>query len=135
MVGLKKSRSDAQKAYEEAKRRVAAAIRNEQFALDLRGLKNLECVPPLDELTTVTDIYLSGTRVSDLTPLRNLTKVWKLDLRRTPVSDLSPLTNLTTLSTLDLEKTQVSDLSPIAKLSLTTLNISGSLGSGLITSS
>jgi Leucine-rich repeat (LRR) protein len=82
---------------------------------------------PLLELPGLTSLNLSGTPVWDLQPLARLTELRWLSLRMTNVIDLSPLAHLKHLRFLALEGIQCADLRPLAGLTqLTTLLLSGS---------
>jgi len=59
-------------------------------------------------------LYLSNTRVSDISPLATCVNLISLDLDSTPVSDISPLATCVKLTTLCLSNTPVSDVSPLA---------------------
>ena len=54
-------------------------------------------------------LWLSGTKVSDLTPLKELKGLEHLYLSDTAVSDLTPIKDLTGLQWLDLSGTAVSN--------------------------
>ena len=86
----------------------------------------------LQVLDVPVSLYLSRTRVSDLTPLVGLTALQTLDLSGTRVSDFAPLEGLTALQTLDLGGTRVSDLAPLKGLTaLQTLYLSSTRVSDL----
>ncbi|MFR0575353.1 leucine-rich repeat domain-containing protein, partial [Bifidobacterium boum] len=67
------------------------------------------------KLTGLRALYLKNTRVSDISPLAKLKRLYYLDLSNTKVS-LSAVSKLSSLGALDLSNTQVSDVSPLAKL-------------------
>ena len=71
---------------------------------------------PIQGLTQLTELDLSGNDVSDLSPLVDLTQLTSLRLYNNPLSDISPIVGLTRLMHLELAKTDVSDLSPLARL-------------------
>ena len=83
--------------------------------LDLGGT-DVSDLAPLAGLTGLQWLGLDGTGVSDLAPLAGLTGLETLFLNGTDVSDLAPLAGLTGLETLDLGGTGVSDLAPLAGL-------------------
>ena len=66
----------------------------------------------------MTELYLGGTAVSDVSPLAALTQLTELYLDGTAVSDVSPLAPLTQLEQLYLNYTDVSDVSPLLGLNL-----------------
>ena len=57
-------------------------------------------------------LSLSFAPLSDLSPLKNMTSLTQLDIPNTQVSDLSPLVNLT-LAQLNCTRTKVSDIRPV----------------------
>jgi hypothetical protein len=144
--------SDA--AYAAAKRKIARAKASGAAILELNN-QNLKAIPPeisglssllnlslgstqvsdltpLAALTALQTLFLWGTQVSDLAPLAALTALQNLHLMGTQVSDLTPLSALSALQTLDLGGTQVSDLTPLSALSaLQTLNLGGTQVSDL----
>ena len=76
-------------------------------------------------LRGVTELSLSGTRVTDLSPLRGLVNLEKLYLYDTPVRNLSPLAGLANLLELYLTLSSVSDVSALRTLTkLETLDLS-----------
>jgi len=95
----------------------------------LTPVRNFDFISELDGLT---ELYLTGTSISDLGPLAGLSALRHLALDGTNVSDLAPLARLTALEHLDLADTQISDLKPIAKLNkLQRLGLNGSMVSDL----
>jgi len=62
-----------------------------------------------EEFAKLTELDLSGLKISDLEPLRVLANLRGLDLSGTQVSDLEPLRGLGTLTLLCLVDTQVSN--------------------------
>jgi hypothetical protein len=88
------------------------------------SLTAAEEIAPLEELSSLKALDLSGTQVSDVTPLASLSGLQTLDLSMTQVSDVRPLASFSALQTLDLSRTQVSDVTPLASLSaLQTLDL------------
>lgn len=85
----------------------------------------LSDVSALADLTKLTSLYLSDTRISDLSALSGLSGLTRLNLKQTPVFDLSALSGLSGLTELDLSQTRVFDLSVLSGLSrLTSLKLS-----------
>jgi internalin A len=81
---------------------------------------------PLQGLTALTNLNLSGNQIIDLSPLQGLTALTNLELEGNQIIDLSPLQGLTALTNLELERNQIIDLSPLQGLTaLTNLNLSG----------
>lgn len=70
----------------------------------------------VDRTSETLKLYLSGTKVSDISALANLTNLQVLDLTGTLVSDISVLENLTNLQKLYLSNTRVFDISSLEKL-------------------
>jgi len=83
--------------------------------LDLSG-KKITDLNTLQILINLQILYLHNTQVTDLTSLQNLTNLQSLHLDNIQVTDLSPLQNLTNLSTLDLTATLVTDFTPLRNL-------------------
>ena len=76
----------------------------------------------LEDLTTLTTLYLAGASISDISFLENLTTLETLYLTANSISDISSLKNLTALTELSLGENSVSDISALADLTnLTTL--------------
>jgi uncharacterized protein YecT (DUF1311 family) len=57
---------------------------------------------PLSNLTELTHLWLSASKVKDLTPLAGLKKLQFLDVRTSKVTDISPIMDLPTLTEVDL---------------------------------
>ena len=83
--------------------------------LDLSGT-NVSNVSPLSGLTALTSLRLYNTPLSDVSPLTGLPQLRDLNLSNTPISDVSPLTGLAQLTYLNLSNTPISDVSPLAGL-------------------
>ena len=69
----------------------------------------------LKGLTSLSALYLSSNKITDVTSLGGLTKLSSLYLDHNQISDLSVLTKVTKLSSLDLKDNKISDLSPLGK--------------------
>lgn len=102
--------------FEEARLRIREAAYTQSDALDLSDLRIATLPEELAGLTELQKLWLSGTRVSNITPLAGLTALQELHVDYTQVSDIAPLAGLTTLRTLGLDNTRVSDLSPLSEL-------------------
>ena len=112
--------------------------------LDLSGaITDLAPLAGLVGFASLSELYLDGNGVADLSPLANLTQIEILDLnfnaiadlapliglrrlrvfsaRGNEIEDLAPLASLTSLNHLDLTDNSISDLSPLASLNLITL--------------
>jgi Leucine-rich repeat (LRR) protein len=89
-----------QKAETEPQDAIATAQTSDASDLTLSGddFSDLTVLPPdICTLTTLTDLSLSGTQVSDISALSGLTGLMELTLTGTPVNDLSPILPLTQL--------------------------------------
>ncbi|MFZ4521444.1 MAG: leucine-rich repeat domain-containing protein [Bacteroidales bacterium] len=90
---------------------------------DNKAIVNLE---PLNKLSDLKEVNISGTGITDLMPMRNLNKLEILDISNTGVSTLEPLHYCIHINQLRLKGTPVSDLSVVPSFqSLSTLDISG----------
>lgn len=78
--------------------------------------KHVEDISFIADLPAIQDLKLRGTNVSDLAPLECLTHLERLDISGTPVQDLSAIRNLKKLKGLMLEFTKISDLTPLEQL-------------------
>lgn len=76
----------------------------------------LRDLAPLQALTNLHSLDLSGTQIADLVPLQALTNLQWLRLDNTQVADLAPLQALTNLQILRLRGTRVIDFTPLAGL-------------------
>lgn len=94
-------------------------------SVDVSGIKTITTLDPLNELSELQTLNISGTNVGDLTPLRNSNKLKVLKASNTRIDDLSPLKYDIMLEDLDIAHTDVSNLSVLEILSkLEKLNIS-----------
>ena len=111
--------TDAEKAYKAALQKIGRVRRAGGTALDLSGesFSVLDTVPlQIAQLRGLTQLDLSGTKVSDVSPLTTLTALTGLFLSKTRVRDLSPLSTLTNITALCLGHTLVTDLTAIASM-------------------
>lgn len=93
-----------EKAYAEAERRIAAALRENKTELDLQ-LRHLRQLPPsIARCTALTVLLLAGTQVADLTPIADCTALRQLSLSRTQIADLTPIAGCTALTDLWLDE-------------------------------
>ena len=121
----KAQREPQDAAYVRAQDAIATARTSDASDLTLSGddFSDLTELPPdIGTLTTLTDLSLSGTQVSDISALSGLTGLMGLSLSRTPVSDISALSGLTGLTVLYLSDTQVSDISALSGLTILILS-------------
>ena len=92
--------------------------------VDLSGRKSIIDISPLNKLSELVEVNISGTGVFDLMPLRNMNKLEVLDISNTKVSSLEPLRYCILINQLRMRGTPVTDLSVIAAFqSLTLLDI------------
>jgi hypothetical protein len=83
-------------------------------------------ISPLVNLTSLTELYLFGNDIANLSPIKNLTSLEVLIIFSNNITDISPLEKLTSLTWIDLESNNITDISPLSKLSnLTYLNLRG----------
>jgi Leucine-rich repeat (LRR) protein len=94
--------------------------------VDLSGNTAIQNLEPLNKLSDLKQVNVSGTGVSDLMPLRNLNKLEILDISNTGISKLDPLRYCILINQLRIKGTPISDLSVVpAFQTLSTLDISG----------
>ena len=72
---------------------------------------------PVDQMTDLRSLNISGTMISDLFPVRNLTKLVSLAISGTKVSDLAPIRYNTRIRELYLDSSKVVSLAPIIDFS------------------
>ena len=93
---------------------------------DLNRNRSIASLEPLNKLSNLRELNISGTPVSDLMPLRNLNKLEILDISGTNVISLEPLRYCLRISQLTMKGAPVADLSVVSTFkNLTTLDISG----------
>ncbi|MDR1642189.1 MAG: leucine-rich repeat domain-containing protein [Clostridiales bacterium] len=96
----------------------------------LTELEMLNCqitdISPLEDLTDLNYLYLTGNQISDVTALSGLRYLEQLDLEDNQVKDLAPLAGLTNLNALWLTKNVIDDVKTLAGMkSLTNLWLEG----------
>lgn len=84
--------------------------------LNVSGNMLISTLSPLDKLSSLQELNLSGTRVSDLTPLANLFDLKSLNIAYTAVKELAPIAGLTGLQNINFSNTMVTDIAPLVKL-------------------
>lgn len=93
--------------------------------LDLSGRLDITHVEPVNKLTELTSLNLSGTLVKDLYPIRNLVHLQDLNISSTLVNSLDALIYSMSLQNLDISHTKVYSLEPLSNLNqIRSLNIS-----------
>ena len=75
-----------------------------------------QIVPEIEQLINLTDLFLLGNQISDVTPLAELTELPYLNLNFNQISDITPLAELTCLQGLELGHNQISDITPLTGL-------------------
>jgi internalin A len=91
----------------------------------LAGAGSKDCQKADSFLKTLTELYLSENKLTDVKPLAALTNLTKLDLRQNQIADVKPLAALTNLNFLFLSKNKITDMKPLVGLTkLTTLYFS-----------
>ena len=120
--------SDADKAYQAAKRLIAKAkiSGTDELSFATPATHALEVLPPeiaaLDKLRTLD---LNDTQITDLTPLAGMVGMTRLYLHHTGVTDLTPLAGMGGMTVLTLNETKVTDLTPLAGMvGMTELSLS-----------
>ena len=96
--------SDADRAYELAREKIAKAARERSETLDFssEAFWALDRLPPeIGKLTGLQSLELDGTRISDLAPLKGLTGLRQLGLHGTKVDDLRPIASFGGLGGVD----------------------------------
>ena len=102
--------------------RFVASLEGLQYAVNLTTLQlmsnlTLTDVSLLSGLTELTDLDLSGNRISDVTPLSELVNLTRLDLGfNLFIGDVGPLSGLTGLETLVLNINEIADTTPLSNL-------------------
>src|SRR6476661_2036317 len=82
-------------------------------------------IKPFQSLTNLTGLYLQNNQISDIKPLQSLTKLTSLYLDYNEISDIKSLPSLTKLTQLQLSGNKISDIKPLQSLlNLTGLDIS-----------
>ena len=94
--------------------------------VDLSGNKAIVNLEPLNKLSNLTEVNISGTGINDLMPMRNLNKLEILDISNTNVSKLDPLRYCILINQFRMKSTPVADISVISAFrALSLLDISG----------
>lgn len=93
--------------------------------VDLSGNSTILNLEPLNKLSDLKEVNISGTGVNDLMPLRNLNKLEILDISNTSVNTLDPLHFCIHINQLRMKGTPIGNLSVVPVFqSLGTLDIS-----------
>ena len=70
----------------------------------------------VEDMVTLTRLFVLDANISDLTGLEGATNLTRLTLWINSITDISPLAGLTNLTTLYLDSNNISDISPLAGL-------------------
>jgi len=76
-------------------------------SIHLDGIKEINELSPLHELSNLKEIYLNGTSVETLEPIAFLDHLQIIEFEETDVNSLSPLLNLNHLQKVNCNRTQV----------------------------
>jgi len=79
------------------------------------GLNN-DDILVLQYMENLTELWLTGNYISDLSPLAGLTNLTELTIGWNYISDITPLAGLTNLTWLNLGGNEISDITPLAGL-------------------
>jgi internalin A len=83
-----------------------------------------DCELAANNVSSRTELYLSGNEITDLRPLAGLTNLKTLQLIYNQIADVTPLAGLTNLNGLHLSGNQIKDVTPLAGLTnLKALNL------------
>jgi Leucine-rich repeat (LRR) protein len=82
-------------------------------SLDISGKTYITDLYPVDQMSDLKSLNISGTQISNLFSARNLNKLNSLNISRTLISDLSPIQYNSKIRELYLDSTNVGSLSPI----------------------
>ena len=97
-----------------------ASIEGAQFLINLTQLwlqgNQISDITAIDELTNLTHLLLSGNLISDITPVSNLTNLIWLTFNVNQITDISSIANLTNLTIIGLNENQIMDISAISNL-------------------
>lgn len=85
--------------------------------IDISDHPDLSTIRPLNELTNVKKLDVSGTAINSIVPLRNLTTLEFLDLQNTTVDDISALRYCLGIKQLNISYTNVRQLEVISDFS------------------
>lgn len=101
------------------------SIESTSLAVKNAGITDAE-LSAVVQLYALTNLTLSGNRITDLSPLSALGGLTTLDLSNNAISRLDALSSLTGLRTLYLDNNPITDFTPLFSLpALTTLSIRG----------
>ncbi len=91
----------------------------------LQQAGTFNCARAIEKLSSINQLDLSTSQISDIRPLTTLENLTALKLINNKITDLTPLKSLTNLITLDLSYNRVTDITPLQSLeNLNVLNLS-----------
>ena len=100
--------------------------------VDISGIREIISVEPLNELSDLVSLDISGTSIEDISPLRSANKLKVLRANSTLINDISALKYDITLEELEIANTVIDDISVLQSLrGLKKLNISNTLVNSL----
>jgi hypothetical protein len=115
----------------------ASGVKGQPDKLQLQRIANLEeltitenfsinDLTPVQKLSRLKELTLTGTAVSSLGPLSVMLSLESLHCGKNPVTDLTPIAGLSKLKDLDFSNSQVEELMPIQNMTwLESLKFSG----------
>ncbi len=87
-------------------------------ALDVSNNLLVTDLYPVDQLSELKSLNISGTAIGDLFPARNLTRLTALDISGTLVADLDPIRYNTLIHSLFIDSSKVTSLAPVEGFTL-----------------
>lgn len=100
--------------------------------VNISGIREIISVEPLNELSDITVLDISGTSIEDISPLRSANKLKVLRANSTLINDISALKYDITLEELEIANTVIDDISVLQSLrGLKKLNIANTLVNSL----
>ncbi len=100
--------------------------------VDISGIREIINVEPLNELSDIISLDISGTSIDDISPLRSANKLKVLRANSTLINDISALKYDITLEELEIANTVIDDISVLQSLrGLKKLNIANTLVNNL----
>ncbi len=96
--------------------------------VDISGIREIINVEPLNELSDLVSLDISGTSIEDISPLRSANKLKVLRANSTLITDISALKYDITLEELEIANTVIDDISVLQMLKgIKKLNIANTL--------
>ena len=100
--------------------------------VDISGIREIISAEPLNELSDLVSLDISGTSIEDISPLRSANKLKVLRANSTLITDISALKYDITLEELEIANTVIDDISVLQSLrGLKKLNIANTLVNNL----